>query len=123
MQTTSHETAAWNLVFYEKANMGITIKVLRDQLYSANDEYRGLKVKLEKVQEKLDTIHERHDVVRRGRLFEAFDGERAGLEIQEARLEGQAKVLEEGMRRWLIIIEESIKTMLAAVSRLDITET
>ena len=86
--------------------MSMVIDSLKGQLGTASDEYRELQGKLEKVQKKLDKTLERYTVVLRGPEFEEFKGERAGLDIQKARLAGQEKVLEEGMRRWWAIIDK-----------------
>ena len=119
--TPPHETAAWNLVFCENANMSMVIDILNNQLGFANSEYHKLKVKLEKVQEKLDGIFERYTVVLRGPQFEAFEGEKAGLDVQKARLEGQEKVLEEGMHQWLGIIHKCTSGIFSIATTQDCT--
>ena len=78
-------------------------------------------MKLEKVQEKLDEILERYTVVRRGPQFEAFEGERAGLDVQTARLEGKENMLEEKMSRCLGIIERCTSGIVSIAATRDFT--
>ena len=127
LNNTVYETApTLNFIFHETASMNNNnnpnLDSYREQMRTANQEYRELRLELRELQGRRDRNEKRLLQTRRG-AAEAFECERAGLEIEKARLEGKEKQVEELIRRWLAILEECLRGMVSTTSTTSTTTT
>ena len=116
-QQSPHETAAWNLIFPAITEMSHDIGYFQAQLGPASEQYKKLKLELERLQEKLEVTQGRLIAMERGTVEEDFNGERDGLIKEKARLEHNEGLVGWRLDRWLEVTLECLKALREAASR------
>lgn len=115
-QQSLPEGAAGNVLFLETANMS-SYDIFKGQLGKANEEYQRERGELEKLQERVQRRWDRINALRRGTASEDFQGEKAGLEHENARLEFKEKQVEERLRLLLLIRMDCVGGIREAASQ------
>ena len=105
-QQSPHETVAWNFIFPVNTNME-AFEPFKYQLQVASNEHLEVRMELQKVRGKLEMCQERLGVLQRGSP-EDFEGEKAGLEAEKAKLEEKEKWEQWRLDRLLEVIKECV---------------
>lgn len=108
----------FSVIFHENANMSkSSLDIFKEQLYLANKEYSNLRTEREGLLDKLAMNDKRLIAIQAGQAGDTFEGEKAGLESERARLVELEDRVQWRSNRCLEIIHDCIKALREAASR------